>query len=67
MRGVRVGNDDFYLFDYNEDRSQLIVDKSNVKNAVGRELFSCLAKRRDKKLPVTVMTKSQVNKAAKAA
>lgn len=67
MRGIRVGNDDYFLFDYNEKRSQLIIAKSNVKNAVGRELFKCLAKQNYGKAPVTVMTKAQVNKAQQAA
>lgn len=65
-RGIRIGNDDFYLFDYHSERQELVVTKSNVRNAVGKELFKCLAKRKKLTLEVSVMTQSQVNKAEKS-
>jgi len=63
-RGIRVGDYDFYLYEYNEEKDQLIVTKSNVSRCVGKELFKCLSRRKSSE-QVTVMTKSQVAKAAK--
>ena len=67
MRGVLVGTDKHYVFDYDEKRKELVVLHSNVRNSISKELFHCLANKKNKGLSVEVMTKSQVNKVVKLA
>lgn len=63
MRGVTLEGK-FYLYEWNADKVQLIIQHSDAKNSVGKELFKALQKNiKDKKSEVKVMTRKQINQA----
>jgi hypothetical protein len=63
IRGV-VLEDEFYLYDWDEDRNQLVVRFSSIKKAEGKELFQALCKYvKSRKSLVTPLTPKQLAKA----
>lgn len=63
MRGVQFEGTTF-LYDWCEDRQQLVVQQSSQPKFVGKELWKALAKKvTNPRSVVRVLTKTQVDKA----
>lgn len=61
LRGVSLEGK-FYLYEWDADKVQLIIQHSDARNSVGKELFKALQKNiKDKKSEVKVMTRGQIN------